>query len=131
MSELSPDVVKAPQYKPASVEHVAVKDERISSQTKNLEAIDRSEEPVTSEAVRQAGMELSELVKTVSGTDLSFSVEEELSRMVVTVRAVGSDEVIRQFPPEEFLTVAKFIAATDISEMDEEFLKGILFDRRG
>ena len=41
-------------------------------------------------------------------TSLSFRVEEDLSRMVVAVRAVGSDEIIRQFPPEEFITVAKY-----------------------
>ena len=49
--------------------------------------------------------------------------------MVVAVRAVGSDEIIRRFPPEEFLTVAKFIAAQNPDEMDEDFLKGILFDQ--
>ena len=73
--------------------------------------------------------ELSKIVKQVADTDLSFSIEDELSRMVVTVRAVGSDEIIRQFPPEEFLTVAKFIADQDISSMDSDFLKGVLFDQ--
>ena len=43
----------------------------------------------------------------MSETSLSFSVEEDLNRMVVAVRAVGSDEIVRQFPPEEFLTVAE------------------------
>ena len=95
----------------------------------------KSEKPSESfdkNVLQDAGTELSEIVKSVSGgeTDLSFSVEGDLSRMVVTVRAVGSDEVIRQFPPEEFLTVAKFIAAQDVSQLDEDFLKGILFDRR-
>jgi len=42
---------------------------------------------------------------------------------------VGSDEVIRQFPPEEFLTVAKFIAQQNPAEMSDEALKGILFDQ--
>ena len=49
--------------------------------------------------------------------------------MVVAVRAVGSDEIIRQFPPEEFMTVAKFIAAQDPESLNEDFLKGILFDQ--
>ena len=55
----------------------------------------------------EAANTLQEIVNSVSDTSLSFSVEQELSRMVVAVRAVGSDEVIRQFPPEEFITVAK------------------------
>jgi uncharacterized FlaG/YvyC family protein len=60
---------------------------------------------------------------------LSFRIEEDLSRMVVAVRAVGSDEIIRQFPPEEFITVAKHIAAQNPDLMDEDYLKGILFDQ--
>ena len=62
-------------------------------------------------------------------TSLSFSIDEDLSRMVVSVRAVGSDEIIRQFPPEEFITVAKFIAAQNPDDISEDFLKGILFDQ--
>ena len=63
-------------------------------------------------------------------TSLSFRVEEELSRMVVVVRAVGSDEIIRQFPPEEFITVAKHLAKLSPDVMDEDYLKGVLFDQR-
>jgi uncharacterized FlaG/YvyC family protein len=62
-------------------------------------------------------------------TNLSFRIEEDLSRMVVSVRAVGSDEIIRQFPPEEFITVAKFIASQTPDMVDEDFLKGVLFDQ--
>ena len=76
-----------------------------------------------------ATSEVSAVVNDVAQTSLSFSIEEDLSRMVVAVRAVGSDEIIRQFPPEEFLTVAKFIAAQNPDEMSEDFLKGILFDK--
>ena len=76
-----------------------------------------------------ATSEVSAVVNDVAPTSLSFSIEEDLSRMVVAVRAVGSDEIIRQFPPEEFLTVAKFIAAQNPDEMSEDFLKGILFDK--
>ena len=75
-----------------------------------------------------------EVVETIvnsvtQDTSLSFRVEEDLSRMVVSVRAVGSDEIIRQFPPEEFITVAKHIAAQNPDLMDEDYLKGILFDQ--
>ena len=69
------------------------------------------------------------IVNAVAETSLTFSIEDELSRMVVAVRVVGSDEVIRQFPPEEFITVAKHIAAQNPEGMDEDYLKGILFDQ--
>lgn len=91
------------------------------------------EKEVTSRAaiseVKRVSAVLENIVNSVSDTALSFSVEDDLSRMVVAVRAVGSDEIIRQFPPEEFLTVAKFIAAQNIDQLDEDFLKGILFDQ--
>ena len=80
--------------------------------------------------LESSAKEVENVVNTVAqDISLSFRVEEELSRMVVAVRAVGSDEVIRQFPPEEFITVAKFIASQDQGMVDEDFLKGVLFDQ--
>ena len=86
------------------------------------------DEPSKVELVSSAAS-LQDIVNSVSETSLSFSVEQDLSRMVVSVRAVGSDEIIRQFPPEEFITVAKFIAAQNPDAMSDDFLKGILFDQ--
>lgn len=89
------------------------------------------DKPVEASKVQltDAAAEISKIVNEVASTSLSFSIEEDLSRMVVAVRAVGSDTIIRQFPPEEFLTVAKFIAAQNPDELNEDFLKGILFDQ--
>jgi uncharacterized FlaG/YvyC family protein len=96
---------------------------------RNLEREQRAE--VSSEVLQNAAVEVAAIVNNISSdTALSFRVEEELSRMVVAVRAVGSDEIIRQFPPEEFITVAKHIAAQTPEAMDEDYLKGILFDQR-
>lgn len=83
---------------------------------------------VSGSGLKKAASEIQTLVNEVTDKSVTFSIEDDLSRMVVAVRAVGSDEVIRQFPPEEFLTVAKFIAAQDKSNLSEDFLKGILFD---
>jgi len=81
--------------------------------------------------VGYATMLLQQIVDAASPkTNLRFSVEEDLKRMVVAVRAVGSDEIIQQFPPEEFIAVAKFIASQNPDVVDEDFLKGVLFDRR-
>jgi uncharacterized FlaG/YvyC family protein len=80
--------------------------------------------------VEAAAIDVERVVNQVAkDTNLSFRVEEDLSRMVVAVRAVGSDEIIRQFPPEEFITVAKFIASQTPDMVDEDFLKGVLFDQ--
>jgi len=98
---------------------------------KREQVISVSGGPVASETLEKAASEVEKVVNSVTNdTSLSFRIEEDLSRMVVAVRAVGSDEIIRQFPPEEFITVAKHIAAQNPDLMDEDYLKGILFDQR-
>jgi uncharacterized FlaG/YvyC family protein len=84
---------------------------------------------VSKDSLGIAVSEVQKIVSAVTDNNVSFSVEEDLNRMVVSVRVVGSDEIVRQFPPEEFLTVAKFLAEQDMSMVDEDFLKGILFDQ--
>ena len=85
---------------------------------------------VAREVLETSAMQVEGVVNRISqDTSLSFRVEEDLSRLVVAVRAVGSDEIIRQFPPEEFITVAKHIAAQNPEMIDEDYLKGILFDQ--
>jgi len=97
---------------------------------KREQAVSMSGGPVAPETLEKAALEVEKVVNSVTNdTSLSFRIEEDLSRMVVAVRAVGSDEIIRQFPPEEFITVAKFIAAQNPEMIDEDYLKGILFDQ--
>ena len=97
---------------------------------KREQAISAPDDPVAPETLEEAALEVEKVVNSVTNdTSLSFRIEEDLSRMVVAVRAVGSDEIIRQFPPEEFITVAKFIAAQNPEMIDEDYLKGILFDQ--
>jgi len=85
---------------------------------------------ISVDQLREAAKTVETVVNSASETSLSFSLVPELNRMVVSVREVGSDEIVRQFPPEEFLTVAKFIAAQNPEELSEDFLKGLLFDQR-
>ena len=61
----------------------------------------RSNSQQSVEAVKEvsfAASLLEDIVESSGGTALSFSVEQDVNRMVVAVRAVGSDEVLRQFP---------------------------------
>jgi flagellar protein FlaG len=60
---------------------------------------------------------------------LSFSVIEELNRSMVIVSEADTDKVIRQFPSDEFISVAKHIASK-AAELDENMLVGILFDTK-
>ena len=108
-------LVNGAKADPAALEKIAERELRAEASKEELERSAKSVEAV---------------VNTISqDTSLSFRVEEELSRMVVAVRAVGSDEIIRQFPPEEFITVAKHIAAQTPDMIDEDYLKGVLFDQ--
>ena len=66
--------------------------------------------------------------QTLSRT-LSFSVIDELNRSLVVVSEADTDRVIRQFPSEEFISVAKHIASK-AAELDENMLVGILFDKK-
>jgi len=47
--------------------------------------------------------------------DLEFSVDKDLDKTVITVRDSVSEEVIRQIPSEEVLTVARRIKEGDAS----------------
>jgi len=80
--------------------------------------------------------ELQDAVKSVDSVishklsrTLSFSVIEDLNRSLVIVSEADSDKVIRQFPSEEFISVAKHIASK-VAELDENMLVGILFDKK-
>lgn len=84
---------------------------------------------VSLEELESAARSLESLVETNTKTALSFSVEQELGRMVVEVSSAESGEIIRQFPPQEFITVAKHIAAMNPEMLDDDYLKGILFDQ--
>lgn len=77
----------------------------------------------------QAVQSVENAIAMATDIALSFSIDEDLSRLVVAVKSVGSDKIIRQFPPEEFLTVAKHIASQNPDTLDEDFLKGVLFDQ--
>ena len=115
----------------------ALADERAQRVVESKAAVDLKKsvttgrpDEVSNDRLEESAKAVEKVVNAVAqDTSLSFRVEEGLSRMVVAVRAVGSDEIIRQFPPEEFITVAKFIAAQNPEMIDEDYLKGILFDQ--
>ena len=54
-----------------------------------------SKREISKSELETAAAEVSDKLSRLSSTSLSFSVVEELSRMVVAVRSVGSDKVIR------------------------------------
>jgi len=67
-------------------------------------------------ALNETVSRLNEAVQVVK-RDLQFRVDDESGRTVITVLDSETEEVIRQIPPEQVLTLAKNI----------ESLKGLLF----
>ena len=121
---LGPMALGVPEPKATAL---MAKDEKAETLT---DAKREKQTEVAREVLETSAMQVEGVVNRISqDTSLSFRVEEDLSRLVVAVRAVGSDEIIRQFPPEEFITVAKHIAAQNPEMIDEDYLKGILFDQ--
>ena len=123
-SPISEVVVRSPTQVAKGATVAVQAREHAQSSTPNV-----AETEVSTEALKSAVQQVESIVNSVADTSLSFSIDEELSRMIVAVKAVGSDEIIRQFPPEEFITVAKFIASQEPTAMSDDFLKGILFDQ--
>ena len=83
---------------------------------------------VAIEEIRESAKVAEEIVNAKLPQNLAFTVEDSSGRVVVAVTEVGSDKVIRQFPPEEFLTVASVLAELGRDGISEEMLKGILYD---
>jgi flagellar protein FlaG len=62
--------------------------------------------PSDPDAVSKAVQKINDFVRVVR-RDLEFSVDENTGRTVITVRDADTDEVIRQIPPEEVLSIAE------------------------
>ncbi|ABI56056.1 flagellar protein FlaG [Alkalilimnicola ehrlichii MLHE-1] len=69
----------------------------------------------TAEEVGEAVDRINEFVQLVQ-RDLEFSIDEDTGRTVVKVFDSQSEELVRQFPPEEILAIAEHL----------EELKGLL-----
>ena len=59
--------------------------------------------------LKDAVAKLNDFVGSSKQSNLSFSIDKDTKEMVVTVRDVHTQEVIRQMPTEEALAVAKQI----------------------
>ena len=78
-----------------------------------LKAVDVEE---TKDRLENSVQRLNELVSSVQ-RDLQFSIDQQSGKTVITVLDSSTEEIIRQIPSEEVLTLARNI----------ESLKGVLF----
>jgi flagellar protein FlaG len=61
--------------------------------------------PAQQEQVEQAVEDINDYLQSV-GRDLSFAVDEDSGRTIITVIDSETQEVVRQIPPEELLNLA-------------------------
>ena len=113
---LPPSSVNTPQPKPPANDGGG-KAVRPTKGINNFEpTIDPKELQVAlAEKIQEINMQLKD-----GGRGLSFSIDEQLGRPIVTVKKASSGEVIRQIPGEVVLRIGHHI----------EKLKGLLFDGR-
>lgn len=91
----------------AEVKHQeeAKRTESLSKQ-KGVSVEEEAKVEAETEDLSSAIAKISEHIQNVQ-RDLVFSVDEESGREVVTIKDAKSDEVIRQYPSEEILTLAR------------------------
>ncbi len=61
------------------------------------------------QALEKAVQRMEEFIRRV-GRDLHFRIDDETGHVVVTVLVRGTDDVVRQIPPEEMLAISKRMA---------------------
>jgi len=87
--------------------------------------------PAFTAEVAKATQDISAYIQTVNRS-LQISVEQDLGTTVITVIDKATEEVVRQIPSEEILSLARFI-----SQQQEELggtnlpVKGLLMDSEG
>lgn len=74
-----------------------------------VEGLERKEDNVSTENLEQAVSQLNDYVQNLQRT-LQFTVDEESGKDVVTVSDVDTKEIIRQYPSEEVLAIARQIS---------------------
>jgi len=84
---------------------------------------------VGQEELQEAVSDINEMVQLIQ-RDLSFSMDDESGRTVVSVIDSGSGDLIRQIPSEEVLTMAKYLKEVSAeSTLSREVAQGILFSK--
>ena len=80
------------------------------------------------EALADAVARVQEYSDLVSGRALSFSVDNQLKRSVITVVDAETESLVRQIPSEEILEVARLLK-NQMAESDRaSTVRGLIFD---
>lgn len=65
----------------------------------------------------------------VSGRALSFSIDNQLKRSVITVVDLDTESLVRQIPSEEILEVARLLKNQQAESARASAVRGLIFDQ--
>lgn len=115
---LAASLATGPQRPPAETQHAPARGTPPSAPASNEPAPGaKASDPVVADTVEQVNNAL----QRQSGNRLSLSVDKDTNRVIVKYKDPQTGEVVRQFPPETILKMAK--------QLDK--LKGIMLDSKG
>lgn len=86
------------------------------------------EERIDFKALSEAVAKVQEFADVVSGRALSFSVDAQLNRSVITVKDASTQSLVRQIPSEEFLEVARALQEQQVASEQARTVRGLIFD---
>jgi len=82
------------------------------------------------EALAEAVARVQEYSDMVSGTALSFSIDNQLKRPVISVVDSESQSLVRQIPSEEILEVARILKSQQAESERASAVRGLIFDQK-
>jgi len=105
----------------ASISRLETTDRQVNADA-GLPSQAKAESGVEAGQLKAAVLDINEYVQTIQRT-LQFSIDDETGTTVVKVLDSETEEVIRQFPPEEVLALARHLQASqEIQALDNSGL---------
>ena len=86
------------------------------------------EERIDFKALSEAVAKVQKFADVVSGRALSFTVDTQLNRSVITVKDASTQSLVRQIPSEEFLEVARALQEQQVASEQARTIRGLIFD---
>ena len=88
------------------------------------------EATVEVEAFAEAVARVQEYSDMVSGRALSFAIDNQLKRSVITVVDSETESLVRQIPSEEILEVARLLKSQQAESQRASTVRGLIFDQQ-
>ena len=82
------------------------------------------------EALAEAVARVQEYSDMVSGRALSFAIDNQLKRSVITVVDSETESLVRQIPSEEILEVARILKSQQAESQRASTVRGLIFDQQ-